>query len=149
MTYTPDLESDTLFPIECLLEEEEMLCRYHFENTIYLYGIFERHVAYNIESRQPIKKSLVLYETPMSAKEASKNVNIQDPVMIRFAVNIPYDMYTYDELIEETKDLVKKSNLKLQDYIKHCKYIRKYDNRQRKIVYIINDSKLIVNTQVI
>lgn len=149
MDYTPTNLDDTINPIENLLEDEEMLCRYHFENTIYLYGVFEKEVAYNITGGKLYQKPLTLYETPMSAKVASASANIQNPVILRFAVNIPYEMYTYDELIDESKELVKKSKLPLQDYIKRCKYIRKYDSKQRKIVYIINDLRLIVNVQVI
>lgn len=146
---TENNSDDTINPLEDLIGEEEMLCRYHFENTIYLYGVFEKQEAYEITGSNLVKVPLILYETPMNAKESTRNTNMQHPVILRFAVNIRSDMYTYDDLIEESKVFVKKSKLTMQEYLKRCKYIRKYDTKQKKIVYTINDSTIIVNVQVI
>lgn len=130
-----------------LLEDEEMLSRYHFENVIYLYAVFEKQIAYNITQNNSAQMPLTLYETPKTAQKASQNQNIQNPITLRFAVHTPFEMYTYDELIEESKLLVKKSGLPLQSYMDKCRYVRKYDGKEKRIVYIINDPKLIINLQ--
>ena len=139
----------TLDIVDNLVEEEEMLARYHFENNIYLYGVFEKQIAYQIIQSNSAKMPLALFETPKTAQKASQSQNIQNPVMLRFAVHTPFELYTYDGLIEESKLLVKKSGLTQQAYIDKCKYIRKYDSKEKRIVYTINDSALIVNVQII
>lgn len=147
--FTSQSQDDTLTPADYLLEEEEMLSRYHFENTIYLYGVFEKHIAYQIINTNLARTSLKLYETPMTAKKATQNANIQEPQVLRFAVNIPFEIYTYDELIEESKILVKKSGVTLKEYVSKCKYVRKYNTKEKYLEYTINDMKLIVNAQVL
>ena len=145
--FTEEYLDDILDTANNIVEEEEMLSRYHFENTIYLYAVFEKQVAYQIIQSNSAQMPLVLYETPKTALKVVQNKNIQNPIILRFAVHTPFEPYTYDGLIEESKILVKKSGLSLQDYINKCKYVRNYNIKEKLIEYTIKDLKLIVNVQ--
>ena len=71
---------DTIDPLIDLMGDEEMLARFHNENALYLYRVFERETYIKIVKSNTIKVPVKLYETVQSAIEASKNANFQEPV---------------------------------------------------------------------
>lgn len=119
-----------------------MPARYHFYNTIYLYGIFEESTAHNIIGNNNAKLPLILYETPLSAYDETDK-NIQNKVILRFAVNIGVEPYIDDLITESKKVLNKVTKGQLEDYKDKCNYIRKYDVDKKKIVYIIKSKQII------
>lgn len=145
--FTSNSECDTVDLELNLLEEEEMPPRYHFANTIYLYGVFEEFTAQQIIANNTATMPLKLYESPKTAYIASKNNNVQKPTILRFAVNTPLDEFAYDEFIEESRDRVKKSKMTQQQYENKCKYLRKYNSKEKRIVYTIKNSSVIVSVQ--
>ena len=95
--FTFQIFGDTIDTLIDLMVDEEMLARFHNENALYLYRVFERETYIKIVKSNTIKVPVKLYETVQSAIEASKNANFQEPVMVRFALelNLPSNMY-YD-----------------------------------------------------
>ena len=133
------------------LEDTEMLSRVHFYNTIYLYGAFENSVAQDIVGRNAAKLPLYLYETPKTAYVMAKD-RLQNPVILRFAVNIAMseNVLAYDSLIAETKDIINKTHLKKDEYMKKCNYIREIKTVHRNfqvIQYKIKNTQIIENVQ--
>ena len=133
------------------LEDTEMLSRVHFYNTIYLYGVFENSVAQDIVSRNTARSPLYLYETPKTAYMMAGD-KLQKPVILRFAVNIAMSekLLAYDGLIVETKDIINKTHLKKEEYMKKCNYIREIKTVHRNfqvIQYKIQNINIIENVQ--
>lgn len=147
--FTSEADNATINLSDLIGEEEEMLARYHFENTIYLYGVMEKDTAYNAISENSYNKTLVLYETPKTAINASKGNNYTKPVIARFAVDISYKKIVYDELIAENEDAIKKSKLSQEEYISKAEYTRRYDSKNKRIYYEIRNIKRVVNMQII
>lgn len=148
-TFTEKSYYDTLEVSSLIEEDNTMLARYHFENIIYLYGVFERSTAYKITEENNYSNNLTLYETPLTALKATAGNNYKEPKILRFAVDISSKGLTYDELIYETKEFIKKSKLTKEEYIKQAEYIRGLDRKRNRVYYEIRNKKRIVNVQII
>ena len=120
-------------------------CRYHNFNTIYLYGVFENSVAARIEQGD-IKFPITLFESISAAKEVGKN--IQNPVLLRFAVNTKLSSTTwmYDAFEYNMDDIAKKMAGTVQKYKDKCSLIRSEIelNSHIVIVYKLRDKNRIV-----
>jgi hypothetical protein len=71
---------------------------------------------------------------------------------LRFAVNIAMSekLLAYDGLIVETKDIINKTHLKKEEYMKKCNYIREIKTVHRNfqvIQYKIQNINIIENVQ--
>lgn len=145
--FTNNTQGDTLDIENILVEEENMLPRFHNRNAIYLYGVFNSEVAYNITNSNNINVPVILYETPKTALEVLDTTHFNNPEILRFTVDVSIDKnwLGYDELIKENAEIIKDLKVKVDEYKKKCGYIREYDSKNKVIVYTIKDRRRLIN----
>ena len=131
-----------------ILEEEDMLAKYHSENTIYLYCVVDRTVANAIIAQNNCKLPIKLYETPLTARKAVANVNIQNGVTLRFPVLVQgVGIKYYDEFIMDDKMVKDHTNKSKDAFIKEeCLYTRTLNEQLHCIEYLIRDKRIIVSS---
>lgn len=162
--FTSSLFNDT---ISIALEDEDMLARFHNENTIYLYCTVDREMAKNLTNgKMEYCIPLTLYEGAIIAREITPNSN--NLVTLRVAVYIGFDKdkFYYDEFRMGTEfmgavySLLKKQGKAIRnisEYKAICAYTRtlsrmKQNNTTTKmpiIEYTVNDPRLLRNAQII
>lgn len=167
------LTSDGLFTssfnsiLSSVLSDEDMLARFHNENTIYLYCVVDRETAKNLTNGEMQNCiPLTLYEGATIAREITPNSN--NLVTLRVAVYIGFDKekFYYDEFrmgsefMGAVYSLLKKQGKAIRnisEYKAICAYTRtlsrmKQNNTTTKmpiIEYTVNDPRLLRNAQII
>lgn len=146
MNLTADSLYDTITE-KVVFEGENMLARFHDENSMYLYCVTDRSTA-NIIINNRCSYPIKLYENPYIANKVVENTNISNKVTLRFAVNLNHG-YVYDSLTM-TPDMVKEhKNLSVEQYIKQCSYTRTINKTHKVIEYTINSPQPIINVQIV
>ena len=153
MSYTQDNKNDTINTLEDLLEEEEMMAKYHHENAIYLYCTMERATVNQIIYTNCYTLPLSMYETPELSRAMA--VNMREPVTLRIALEqklqpneIFYDQLTMVDAQIKTKFKVKS----IEEYKEKCVYTRclitEPKTKMKIVEYkVFNASKLYRNPQ--
>lgn len=117
--------------------------KYHGFDNIYVYGVFEKSVAFEITSKNTIKTPVILYETESAAKAAAHN--LQSPCMLQFVLNVEYLDDFYDELYYGMDDIAVKKSGSVKNYLAKCGCVRKLAKlgKQNVIVYEVRNPKRI------
>lgn len=84
MNLTADSLYDTITE-KVVFEGENMLARFHDENSMYLYCVTDRSTA-NIIINNRCSYPIKLYENPYIANKVVENTNISNKVTLRFAM---------------------------------------------------------------
>lgn len=135
---TPSDSYDMLETSLSTLGEEDMLAKYHNENTIYLYCVVDRAVANTIIAQNNCKLPIKLYETTLTARKAVANANIKNEVTLRFPILVQgKDIIYYDEFI-----MINKSK---DGFMGKCLYTRTLNKQLHCIEYLIRDKRIIVS----
>lgn len=152
--FTTPTQDDTIFPNLLIEEEEELLPKYHHENSIYLYVTLENKTANEIVHTGVYQLPLTLYETPEISRTMA--INILKPVTLRIAVNLAAmdNDYVYDQLTMIDAKIKERYKLGIEDYKKKCSYTRclvqEPKSRIKIIEYKIQDAnRLYINPQYI
>lgn len=142
---TPSDSYDMLETSLSILGEEDMLAKYHNENTIYLYCVVDRTVANTIIAQNNCKLPIKLYETTLTARKAVANANIKNEVTLRFPILVQgKDMVYYDEFIM-SNEMINKSKVSKAGFMGKCLYTRTLNKQLHCIEYLIRDKRIIVS----
>ena len=153
--FTSEPNDTTIDLTDNLLEDDEMLPKFHNEHCMYLYCTLERKTANDIIHTNIYTTPLALYETPSIANALA--TNLKEPVTLRIAVNLMLgkDEYCYDQFTMQDALIKSKYKVKnIEDYKSRCSYIRtlvtESKSKTKVIQYqVFNASKLLSNPQYI